>query len=49
MKKKEERKKEEVLITGPPAEKPSSHLELWQSDDGAVELGPGGTSHLSVF
>lgn len=37
---KKEKKKAEVLLPAPPAEKPSSHLEVWQSDEGAVELGP---------
>lgn len=28
-----------------PTEKLPSYLEVWQSDEAAVELGPGGTSH----
>lgn len=38
--KKEKKKKAEVMLLSPPAEKPPSYLEVWQSDEGAVELGP---------
>lgn len=42
LKKKEEKKKAEVVLLppSPPVEKPPSYLEVWQSDEGAVELGP---------
>lgn len=45
LKKKEEKKKAEVVLLppSPPVEKPPSYLEVWQSDEGAVELGPGAT------
>lgn len=44
-KKKEKLKKSKaaVVLSAPPAEKVPSYLELWQSDEGAAELGPGGT------
>lgn len=39
--KKKEKKKAGVALSSPPAaEKPPSFLEVWQSDEGAVELGP---------
>lgn len=40
LKKKEKKKKAEMLVSAPPTEKPPSFLEVWQSDEGAVELGP---------
>ncbi|XP_019130802.1 ADP-ribosylation factor-like protein 6-interacting protein 4, partial [Larimichthys crocea] len=42
LKEKEKKKKAEVVLSSPPAEKPPppSYLEVWQSDEGAVELGP---------
>ncbi|KAF3850789.1 hypothetical protein F7725_012561 [Dissostichus mawsoni] len=33
-------KKAEVVLPSPPAEKLPSFLEVWQSDEGALELGP---------
>lgn len=36
----EEKKKTEVVLPSPPAEKLPSFLEVWQSDEGALELGP---------
>lgn len=45
----EEKKKKKAEVFSPPAEKPAPYLEVWQSDEGAVELGPGGTSHNLTF
>lgn len=44
-KKQKEGGKEKVKVLQSPTEKPSSFLEVWQNDEGAVELGPGETSH----
>lgn len=35
--------KAEATLSSPPAEKPRPHQDMWQIDEGEVELGPGGT------
>lgn len=35
--------KAEVMLSSPPAEKPRPYQEMWQIDEGEVELGPGET------
>lgn len=47
MKKKEKKMKKKAEIKQSPAEKPPSYLEVWQTEEGAVELGPGRTSHTT--
>lgn len=40
MKKKEKKMKKKAEMKQSPAEKPPSYLEVWQTEEGAVELGP---------
>lgn len=47
LKKKEKKMKKKAEMKQSPAEKPPSYLEVWQTEEGAVELGPGRTSHTT--